>query len=85
MKLWHEIRGFYYEDFRMMSVCLHPDAQQIMTNQQKILIRSLTLRNKKGDSCSKDVKSPGATETYYKFELFVCFIFIFSATIDSDG
>uniref|UniRef100_A0A803QY39 DET1- and DDB1-associated protein 1 domain-containing protein n=1 Tax=Cannabis sativa TaxID=3483 RepID=A0A803QY39_CANSA len=44
-------------------VCVHdtspPDDQQIKTNQQNILIRSLTLRNKKGDSSSKDVKSAG--------------------------
>ncbi|XP_062115961.1 uncharacterized protein LOC133830073 [Humulus lupulus] len=51
-------------------VCVHdtspPDGQQIMTNQQNILIRSLTLRNKKGDSSSKDVKSAGATESSRK-------------------
>lgn len=37
-----------------------------MTNQQNILIRSLTLRNKKGDSGSKDVKGPGAAESSRK-------------------
>uniref|UniRef100_A0A803QY42 DET1- and DDB1-associated protein 1 domain-containing protein n=1 Tax=Cannabis sativa TaxID=3483 RepID=A0A803QY42_CANSA len=51
-------------------VCVHdtspPDDQQIKTNQQNILIRSLTLRNKKGDSSSKDVKSAGATESSRK-------------------
>lgn len=45
---------------------MHPDGQQIKTNQQNILIRSLTLRNKKGDSSSKDVKSAGATESSRK-------------------
>ncbi|PON72163.1 Ubiquitin ligase domain containing protein [Trema orientale] len=43
-----------------------PDGQEIKTNQQNILIRSLTLKNKKGDSSSKDVKSAGATESFRK-------------------
>ncbi|KAF3436876.1 hypothetical protein FNV43_RR19629 [Rhamnella rubrinervis] len=51
-------------------VCVHdtspPEGQQIMTNQQNILIRSLTLRNKKGDSGSKDVKGAGAAESSRK-------------------
>ncbi|KAL5543924.1 hypothetical protein UlMin_007708 [Ulmus minor] len=41
-------------------VCVHdtspPDGQQIKTNQQNILIRSLTLKNKKAESNSKDAK-----------------------------
>ncbi|EXB98014.1 hypothetical protein L484_005503 [Morus notabilis] len=43
-----------------------PEEQQIKTNQQNILIRSLMLRNKKGDSSSKDVKGAGATESSRK-------------------
>ncbi|XP_007037966.2 PREDICTED: uncharacterized protein LOC18605093 isoform X1 [Theobroma cacao] len=41
-------------------ICEHnttpPESQLIKTNQQNILIRSLMLNNKKGDSSSKDVK-----------------------------
>ncbi|XVF08711.1 hypothetical protein REPUB_Repub07fG0027000 [Reevesia pubescens] len=36
---------------------VHPENQHIKTNQQNILIRSLMLNNKKGDSSSKDVKA----------------------------
>lgn len=45
-----------------------PESQQIKTNQQNILIRSLTLRNKKADSSLKDVKSAsgGAAESSKK-------------------
>ncbi|XVF54680.1 hypothetical protein PTKIN_Ptkin05aG0200300 [Pterospermum kingtungense] len=42
-------------------ICEHntspPESQHIKTNQQNILIRSLMLNNKKGDSSSKDVKA----------------------------
>ncbi|XVF08710.1 hypothetical protein REPUB_Repub07fG0027000 [Reevesia pubescens] len=42
-------------------ICEHntspPENQHIKTNQQNILIRSLMLNNKKGDSSSKDVKA----------------------------
>ncbi|XP_040985708.1 uncharacterized protein LOC121233982 [Juglans microcarpa x Juglans regia] len=47
-------------------ICDHdtspPEDQQIKTNQQNILIRSLMLRRQKGDSSSKDVKGVTATE-----------------------
>ncbi|XP_068306759.1 protein LOWER TEMPERATURE 1-like isoform X1 [Pyrus communis] len=47
-------------------VCTHdtspPDGQLIQTNQQNILIRSLTLKKQKGDSSSKDVKGASAAE-----------------------
>ncbi|BFG32321.1 hypothetical protein CerSpe_185950 [Prunus speciosa] len=47
-------------------VCVHdtspPEDQHIQTNQQNILIRSLTLKKQKGDSSSKDVKGAGAAE-----------------------
>ncbi|XVE56596.1 hypothetical protein DITRI_Ditri04bG0023700 [Diplodiscus trichospermus] len=36
---------------------VHPESQHIKTNQQNILIRSLMLNNKKGDSSSKDGKA----------------------------
>ncbi|KAL6280912.1 hypothetical protein ACE6H2_017793 [Prunus campanulata] len=39
-----------------------PEDQHIQTNQQNILIRSLTLKKQKGDSSSKDVKGAGAAE-----------------------
>ncbi|GKV13796.1 hypothetical protein SLEP1_g24774 [Rubroshorea leprosula] len=42
-------------------ICEHntspPEGQKIQTNQQNILIRSLLLNGKKGDSSSKDVKT----------------------------
>ncbi|KAK8495512.1 hypothetical protein V6N12_046201 [Hibiscus sabdariffa] len=42
-------------------ICEHntspPESQHISTNQQNILIRSLMLNGKKGDSSSKDVKA----------------------------
>ncbi|XVE56595.1 hypothetical protein DITRI_Ditri04bG0023700 [Diplodiscus trichospermus] len=42
-------------------ICEHntspPESQHIKTNQQNILIRSLMLNNKKGDSSSKDGKA----------------------------
>ncbi|XP_048443467.1 uncharacterized protein LOC103950018 [Pyrus x bretschneideri] len=51
-------------------VCTHdtspPDGQLIQTNQQNILIRSLTLKKQKGDSSSKDAKSAGAAESSKK-------------------
>ncbi|KAM0979316.1 hypothetical protein ACFX13_015472 [Malus domestica] len=51
-------------------VCTHdtspPDGQLIQTNQQNILIRSLTLKKQKGDSSSKDAKSSGAAESSKK-------------------
>ncbi|KAG2678553.1 hypothetical protein I3760_11G008200 [Carya illinoinensis] len=47
-------------------ICDHetspPEDQQIKTNQQNILIRSLMLRRQKSDSISKDVKGLTATE-----------------------
>ncbi|XWS60279.1 hypothetical protein CRYUN_Cryun07bG0022800 [Craigia yunnanensis] len=36
---------------------VHPESQHIKTNQENILIRSLMLNNKKGDSSSKDGKA----------------------------
>ncbi|CAL2261073.1 unnamed protein product [Prunus armeniaca] len=39
-----------------------PEDQHIQTNQQNILIRSLTLKKQKGESSSKDVKGAGAAE-----------------------
>ncbi|XP_062168330.1 uncharacterized protein LOC133874508 [Alnus glutinosa] len=51
-------------------ICDHdtspPDGQQIKTNQQNILIRSLMLRKQKGDSSSKDVKGVAASESSRK-------------------
>ncbi|CAN6718197.1 unnamed protein product [Malus baccata var. baccata] len=44
----------------------YPDGQLIQTNQQNILIRSLTLKKQKGDSSSKDAKSAGAAESSKK-------------------
>ncbi|KAM1128835.1 hypothetical protein ACFX10_038581 [Malus domestica] len=41
---------------------VYPDGQLIQTNQQNILIRSLTLKKQKGDSSSKDVKGASAAE-----------------------
>ncbi|GMY15105.1 hypothetical protein FCV25MIE_10344 [Fagus crenata] len=47
-------------------ICDHdtspPEGQQIKTNQQNILIRSLMLRKQKGDSSSKDVKGIASSE-----------------------
>ena len=68
-------------DFWLWLVCAHPDGEQIKTNQQNILIRSLTLKSKKGDSSSKDVKSAGVTESSrkrycYCFKLAYICIFI---------
>ncbi|TQD70841.1 hypothetical protein C1H46_043623 [Malus baccata] len=45
---------------------VYPDGQLIQTNQQNILIRSLTLKKQKGDSSSKDAKSAGAAESSKK-------------------
>jgi hypothetical protein len=45
---------------------VHPDGQQIKTNQQNILIRSLMLGKQKGDSSSKDVKGVAASESSRK-------------------
>ncbi|KAM1185978.1 hypothetical protein TB2_014854 [Malus domestica] len=45
---------------------VYPDGQLIQTNQQNILIRSLTLKKQKGDSSSKDAKSSGAAESSKK-------------------
>ncbi|XP_015882196.1 uncharacterized protein LOC107418040 [Ziziphus jujuba] len=51
-------------------VCVHdtspPEGQQIKTNQQNILIRSLTLRNKKSESGSRDANGAGAAESSKK-------------------
>ncbi|XP_038686104.1 uncharacterized protein LOC119985791 [Tripterygium wilfordii] len=47
-------------------ICEHetspPEGQNIKTNQQNILIRSLTLKKHKGDSSSRDAKSAAATD-----------------------
>ncbi|XP_033141665.1 uncharacterized protein LOC103855045 isoform X2 [Brassica rapa] len=46
-------------------ICEHdtspPEGQQIRTNQQNILIRSLSLKKQKGDSSSKKRPLPGAS------------------------
>lgn len=46
--------------WQLALVC--PEDQHIQTNQQNILIRSLTLKKQKGESSSKDVKGAGAAE-----------------------
>ncbi|KAF5743696.1 hypothetical protein HS088_TW08G00282 [Tripterygium wilfordii] len=47
-------------------ICEHdtspPEGQNIKTNQQNILIRSLTLKKHKGDSSSRDAKGAAATD-----------------------
>ncbi|KAH7528230.1 hypothetical protein FEM48_Zijuj05G0050400 [Ziziphus jujuba var. spinosa] len=46
--------------------CPALEGQQIKTNQQNILIRSLTLRNKKSESGSRDANGAGAAESSKK-------------------
>ncbi|PQQ17376.1 uncharacterized protein Pyn_06708 [Prunus yedoensis var. nudiflora] len=53
-----------------------PEDQHIQTNQQNILIRSLTLKKQKGDSSSKDVKGAGAAEGSRKVS-FTCYLLSF--------
>lgn len=51
----------------------YPEDQHIKTNQQNILIRSLTLKKHKGDSSSKD-GSEGSRKRYYHSPLSIyCF------------
>ncbi|KAG7954259.1 hypothetical protein I3843_11G008000 [Carya illinoinensis] len=52
---------FPYLLFKGLNISVEED-QQIKTNQQNILIRSLMLRRQKSDSISKDVKGLTATE-----------------------
>ncbi|KAK7820112.1 hypothetical protein CFP56_039227 [Quercus suber] len=51
-------------------ICDHdtapPEGQQIKTNQQNILIRSLMLRKQKGEASSKDVKGVASSEASRK-------------------